>query len=237
MIYDFFTNLNQKQTKAMQKHIPDLSNITLSWNNFERRMAQILSIVFQPMFMPLITAWLLFNSHTYIDILSTPALRKFVYATLLLTMVILPVLIFGYLFQKKIITTYHIDKREERKYAFMVTIIFMILTYWIFSRVALPSIFYAMLIGGLISIIISALITLFWKISIHMMGVGGLVGSVAGLSYLLKVDLSPMIFLTILISGLTGFARLKLFAHTPAQVYSGFSLGILVMFFTVLMYN
>ena len=144
MIYDFFTNLNQKQTKAMQKLIPDLSNITLSWNNFERRMAQILSIVFQPMLMPLITAWLLFNSHTYIDILSTPALRKFVYATLLLTMVILPVLIFGYLFQKKIITTYHIDKREERKYAFMVTIIFMILTYWIFSRVALPSIFYAM---------------------------------------------------------------------------------------------
>jgi hypothetical protein len=217
----------------MQKFIPDLSNMTSSWNNFERRMAQILSIVFQPMVMPLLTAWMLFNSHTYIDFAANANMRKFVYATLLLTTVILPVMVFGYLFRKKIITTYHIDKREERKYAFVVTIFFMGLTYWIFSKVALPFIFYAMIIGGMISIIISALITLLWKISIHMMGVGGLVGSIAGLSYILKVDLTPMIFFSIFISGLTGFARLKLFAHTPAQVYWGFTLGIVVMFLTV----
>ncbi|MBX7181270.1 MAG: hypothetical protein K1X82_04080 [Bacteroidia bacterium] len=217
----------------MSQFIPDLSNMVSSWNNFERRMAQLLSIVFQPMFMPLLTAWMLFNSHTYIDFTSEPVVRKFVYLTLLLTTVILPVMVFGYLFRKKIITTYHIDKREERKYAFVVTIFFMGLTYWIFSQTSLPSIFYAMIIGGMISILISALITLLWKISIHMMGVGGLVGSVAGLSYLLKMDLSSMIYFSLFISGLTGFARLKLFAHTPAQVYWGFTLGIVVMFLTV----
>ena len=217
----------------MSQFIPDLSNMVSSWNNFERRMAQLLSIVFQPMFMPLLTAWMLFNSHTYIDFTSEPVVRKFVYLTLLLTTVILPVMVFGYLFRKKIITTYHIDKREERKYAFVVTIFFMGLTYWIFSQTSLPSIFYAMIIGGMISILISALITLLWKISIHMMGVGGLVGSVAGLSYLLKMDLSSMIYFSLFISGLTGFTRLKLFAHTPAQVYWGFTLGIVVMFLTV----
>jgi len=30
-------------------------------------------------------------------------------------------------------------------------------------------------------------------------------------------------------SGLTGFARLKLQAHTPAQIYSGFALGFLTI--------
>lgn len=217
----------------MSQFIPDLSNMVSSWNNFERRMAQLLSIVFQPMFMPLLTAWMLFNSHTYIDFTSESVVRKFVYLTLLLTTVILPVMVFGYLFRKKIITTYHIDKREERKYAFVVTIFFMGLTYWIFSKASLPAIFYAMIIGGMISIVISALITLLWKISIHMMGVGGLVGSIAGLSYLLKMDLSAMIYFSLFVSGLTGFARLKLFAHTPAQVYCGFTLGLVVMFLTV----
>ncbi len=206
----------------------------LSWNNFERRTAQVLSIVFQPMFMPLLTAWMLFNSHTYIEFAATTVLKRFVYATLLLNTVILPVIVFGILLNRKIITTYHIDKREERKYAFLVTIIFMLITYYIFQKVRLPGIFNAMIIGGMVSILISAIITLWWKISIHMMGVGGVVGSIAGLSMLVQTDLTAMIFFSIFISGLTGFARLKVFAHTPAQVYCGFTLGVVSMLVSVL---
>jgi hypothetical protein len=200
-------------------------------------MAQILSVVFQPMFMPLITVWFLFNSQTYIEFAATPALRKFVYATLLLNTVILPIVVFGFLFRRKIITTYHIDKREERKYAFVVTLFFMITTFFIFKQVQLPQIFYAMVIGGFFSILIAALITLTWKISIHLMGVGGVVGAVAGLSFILQADLSSWLFGTLLMAGLTGFARLKLFAHTPGQVYSGFLLGFSVMFLAILMIN
>jgi len=207
----------------------------LSWNNFERRSAQVLSIVFQPMFMPIITVWLLFNSHTYIEFVTTSAMRKFIYATLLLNLVILPIVVFGFLFRRKIITTYHIDKREERKYAFVVTLFFMLTTFFIFKQVQLPKIFYAMIVGGFVSVVISALITLSWKISIHMMGVGGLVGSIVGLSILLQADLTNMIFFTILVSGLTGFARLKLFAHTPGQVYCGFLLGLSVMISTIIL--
>lgn len=200
-----------------------------TWNNVERRMAQLLSIVFQPMFLPLMTVWMLFNSGTYIEFISPPAVRKFVYITLFLNMVILPLLIFAFLFRKKVITTYHIDKREERKYAFVVTLSFFVITYYIFRQVQLPSVFYSILYGGFVSVAIAAIITLVWKISIHMMGVGGLVGSVLGLSILTHTDLTQWLFLSLIISGLTGFARLKLFAHTPSQVYCGFTLGLTVM--------
>jgi len=39
-----------------------------------------------------------------------------------------------------------------------------------------------------------------------------------------------LIAVTILVSGLIGFARLKLQAHTPAQIYAGFILGFFTIF-------
>lgn len=82
----------------------------LTWNNFERRVAQVLSIVFQPMFMPLLTAYLLFNSHTYIEFAASSSLKRFIYATLLLNTVVLPIIVFGVLLNRKIITTHHMDR-------------------------------------------------------------------------------------------------------------------------------
>jgi len=50
------------------------------------------------------------------------------------------------------------------------------------------------------------------------------------LSYFLGTFYFGLIALSLLISGMTGFARLKLKEHTPAQVYAGFLVG----FFTIL---
>jgi membrane-associated phospholipid phosphatase len=43
------------------------------------------------------------------------------------------------------------------------------------------------------------------------------------------VDLAFYVILAALVCGLVGFARLKLKAHTPAQVYAGFFAGFLLM--------
>jgi membrane-associated phospholipid phosphatase len=40
----------------------------------------------------------------------------------------------------------------------------------------------------------------------------------------------PVVIPCLLIAGLLGYARLKLEAHTPAQVYSGFAIGLISMF-------
>ena len=44
------------------------------------------------------------------------------------------------------------------------------------------------------------------------------------------------IFMQGFCSGIIGFARLKLKAHTPMQVYSGFALGFLIEFLLMLLY-
>jgi membrane-associated phospholipid phosphatase len=42
-----------------------------------------------------------------------------------------------------------------------------------------------------------------------------------------QTDVKLFVIMAILIAGLTGSARIKLNAHTPAQVYTGFAAGLL----------
>ena len=72
-------------------------------------------------------------------------------------------------------------------------------------------------------------ISYFWKISAHLVGWGGLVGLILILSLRFNTDLMLFLILAILSSGFIGFARLKLEAHNPLQVYSGFLLGFVIM--------
>jgi membrane-associated phospholipid phosphatase len=58
-----------------------------------------------------------------------------------------------------------------------------------------------------------------------------------GLSYFLETYYFGLIALSLVISGLVGFARLKLGAHTPAQVYAGFGLGMFTILSLFLIYR
>lgn len=62
-----------------------------------------------------------------------------------------------------------------------------------------------------------------------MIGMGGFVGALIGVTQIIPVDLALWVMIGVFLSGLTGFARLKLNAHTPLQVYAGFLGGLLVM--------
>ncbi len=62
-----------------------------------------------------------------------------------------------------------------------------------------------------------------------MIAAGGMLGMILGLT-LLSIITNPIYLIAaILISGLIGFARLKLNAHTQAQVYAGLLSGISIM--------
>ncbi len=69
-------------------------------------------------------------------------------------------------------------------------------------------------------ILLLAIITRFWKISLHMSAIGGMSVLIFMASY--NALLLPFI---ILLSGLLGTSRLWLKAHDSAQVYLGFCLG------------
>jgi membrane-associated phospholipid phosphatase len=62
-----------------------------------------------------------------------------------------------------------------------------------------------------------------------MLGMGGLVGTFLGLALRYQVDALQLVSALVLLSGLVGYARLRLNAHTPAQVYAGFLSGVALL--------
>jgi membrane-associated phospholipid phosphatase len=195
----------------------------------EVRLAKIISIVLQPLLIPSYTLLVIFNLNNYIALIIPPQYRQIILGIVVVTTFLFPALFILILYRRRIIKTLHMDQREERIIPLLITAIFFFLAYNLIRRIQLDEIYLRLFLGSFISVVSALIISLFWKISMHMMGVGGLVGALIGVSQVIPVDLAFWVMIAVFLSGLTGFARLKLKAHTPMQVYAGFLGGILVM--------
>lgn len=139
---------------------------------------------------------------------------------------ILPAASIFFMIKLKLIESLEMHSSKERPIPLIIVALFFYATYHIFSELPVDTIFTLFILGATLLVLISLLINYFYKISLHMMALGGLLATLLGFSFLIHQDIRIYLFLIILISGLTGTARLKLEAHTPSQVYTGFLLGV-----------
>jgi len=195
----------------------------------EEKTAKIISIVFHPLLIPTFTTLILFNINSYISLLIPYGAKLLILAMIFITTFLFPLLFIVIMKRRGIIKTLQIETREERVYPFAITAIFYFISYNMVRQLQISEIYHLFLLGSTILIIIALLINFYSKISIHMIGVGGLLGFLIGLSLRTNTDLLVFIFLIILIAGIIGFARLKLSAHKPVQIYSGFIVGAFIM--------
>jgi membrane-associated phospholipid phosphatase len=187
------------------------------------------SVVFQPIFVPLYSLIILFNADTYITYAVQPEVKKFIYLITILNTVILPIGVFYYFYRAKLIETIHMHTAKERSLPFLTTIVFHLSTFYLFSKAPMPSLFPHLVLGAAISVATAFVINLKWKVSIHMLGMGGIVGTIIGLILRYQIDAIQLVMTLVLLSGIVGYSRLRLDAHTPLQVYVGFILGTLIL--------
>lgn len=191
------------------------------------KTARFISIVFHPLLMPTYAILMLFNINShYLHVL------PFNYKLILLGFVslftfILPAASIFFMVKLKLIESLEMHSSKERPIPLIIVALFFYATYHIFSELPVDTIFTLFILGATLLVLISLLINYFYKISLHMMALGGLLATLLGFSFLIHQDIRLYLFLIILISGLTGTARLKLEAHTPSQVYTGFLLGVI----------
>ncbi|MCF8256077.1 MAG: phosphatase PAP2 family protein [Flavobacteriales bacterium] len=197
--------------------------------SFGKRSAQLLSVVFQPIFIPFYTMLLLFNAETFITYAISPEVRQFVYGVVLINAIMLPTAVFLFLIRKGVIQSMHMHTAAERTIPFLTVIVFQLSTYALFLKLPMPSLIPDLVLAGVISVGVALVINLRWKVSIHMLGMGGLVGTFIGLAVRYQVDAQHLLMALIVLSGLVGYARLRLNAHTPAQVYVGFMIGVAIL--------
>lgn len=201
----------------------------------EKKLAMAISVIFQPIFVPLYSLIILFNADTYITYAVQPEVKKFIFLITLLNTVILPMGVFYYFYRAKLIESFQMHTAKERSLPFLSTLVFHMSTFYLFTKAPMPSLFQNLVMGAAISVSTAFVINLKWKVSIHMLGMGGIVGTFIGMVLRYQVNAVPLVMALVILSGIVGYARLKLNAHTPLQVYVGFVLGTVIMTGAVVM--
>lgn len=196
---------------------------------FEGAIARLFSAVFHPLVMPTVGMIILFQLNTYIRFSISDPARHFLLVVMFLNTALAPLLSVYLLRRSKIVSLMSLEDRQDRLLPLLIASLFFIFTYYLLKQLSLPSLIYYYVMGAAILVLTSLMITFRWKISLHMVSLGGFTGFLISTALLLKTDMAWLIMLCFLVSGAVGTSRLILKAHSQAQVYTGYLLGMAVM--------
>jgi membrane-associated phospholipid phosphatase len=194
----------------------------------KKQLAVAVSVLFHPMLMPLLGLFLIFNSGTHISFVPHNY-RLMAYLIVLGTSCLLPLSLVPLMLQFKLIENLRMETRKERIIPVFSTGLFYILGFYLLRQLGLPAFIYQFVFGSLIALFAALAITLFWKISLHLVGIGGVTGAVVALSLIMGLGITPVLVALFWVAGITASARLYLGAHTPLQTLAGFLLGFIIV--------
>jgi membrane-associated phospholipid phosphatase len=122
------------------------------------------------------------------------------------------------------------EKREQRGLPLLFTgVCYVVMAYMLHRTSSFDPIFYFVMAIMAASVFLTYIISLFWKVSAHSVGMGGSLGLLLVLNRMApEAHLLFPIALVLMLSGAVMSARLALHVHTPAQVYAGFGSGLLL---------
>jgi membrane-associated phospholipid phosphatase len=197
--------------------------------NTKNVFPKLISCFFHPLLLPTFGLFLVF--HISELGLWSPAFntRLALYSLTFSLTFVLPLLSILFLYKIKYIPSLELHTREERKLPYLTAAFFYFCQSYLMMHLEVPALIKASMLGATVLIVSTTIVNLFWKISAHMVGIGGLCGMIIAISSRLQVNLHYLLMGLFILSGLIAFSRLKLNEHTPGQVYGGFLLGILIL--------
>ena len=183
--------------------------------------------------MPLITIFLSLKTVPNIG-LAINSTEVF-YLIIILSTIILPLCSILLLKNLELVSSLEMTNRKERPLPLLITAISIIFGYYFINDVLIffPLLLRNEILGAIFLIVAASFISRYWKISLHMLGIGGVVGVLLSLNFLFG-NLSNLLIIFVLASGVLGYARLKEKAHSKTQIYTGFIIGVFVEVFCVL---
>lgn len=191
------------------------------------RIAKVLSLIFHPLWMPLIIYLLVRWLDPYY--IGQTQADNFV-ILLLLVNIVAPALSILIMIKYGMLSSIELRDRKERFGPYLLVIFYYILSYTMlkWQGPILPQEVFSFFVSVILSLIVSLSINMIWKISVHLLAQGGVFGTLLALNSLHKSDINVFLMISALAAGLTAYSRLKLNAHTHGQVYAGFILGVVM---------
>lgn len=195
----------------------------------DKALPNVLSFVFHPLLMPVAgTMFILFCSGLYITMLPVKA-KEIILLIVGIGTLGLPVALLFFYWMHRWITNFYVSERRERILPLVLTAVFYYIAYRVLHSLHTPFLIQKFVLASTIAVGLASLISMWWKISLHGVGIGGFTGMLAALATF-STALLPAMLVAVIISGVVGYARIRLNAHTPAQYYAGVLLGCGVMF-------
>ena len=189
-------------------------------------LAKIISIVFHPLLITVYGILIIFSAPTLIGYIPF-TVKKILLIIIVINNLFLPLSLIPYFKFRNIISSWFIEKRQERIVPLLTTSFFYSVTGFITFRFHIPEFIKSFLITVAFLAISVTVINFWWKISIHSTGAGALAALVVILSIKMHTPLIWFLIAVILTAGLIMSARLWLNSHTPREVWTGFLLGFL----------
>ncbi|MBS1779238.1 MAG: hypothetical protein JST70_07910 [Bacteroidetes bacterium] len=198
-----------------------------------RFFANVASFVFHPVFMPTVLLCLLYilapSSFVGFSIQNFNTALAIIAINTLFFPLITVLLLKGLGFIQSI----YMHDAKDRIIPLIATMIFYFWAYLvfknrIFKEVDTPFILRVMLLGNFWGVILLFMVNIFYKASMHTSAAGGFLGVMIVLLMINPVNMVLPLFVSLLICGIIGTARLLTGAHKPAEIWVGYGLGIIV---------
>ncbi len=188
------------------------------------KLSKFISFAFHPILMPTYAILLLFAfSPLFSEFMSIKQKTQIIKLAVVFTF-LLPIFSVIILKKFKIVSSFYMENQKERKWPLLIAISSYYLLFRMFEFLYIHPIIIKLVLGAILILFLAVIISNFWKISLHMLGIGGVFGAFLAFQYLFGGKLF-LIILLLLCSGLVAYARINENAHTLKQVYLGFLVG------------
>ncbi|SEW12032.1 hypothetical protein SAMN05428988_2247 [Chitinophaga sp. YR573] len=197
-----------------------------------RAVATVISYITHPLFIPLIITFLIVRSLPEYFVAFAHSSKRFQYDTLYIRVltisIFFPVLTLMLARSLKFVESIQMHTQRDRIIPYVACTIYYFWAFYAFKREGVtPPFFNAFFLGVFLAVVLSMVGNTYAKISMHTTGWGGVIGLLLMLMTGMHMNVSFPLVVTILIAGVVATARLILSAHTPAEIYTGFIIGIL----------
>jgi len=197
-------------------------------------MAKTVSIIFTPFYWPIfgLLFLLLFSRMSQIPF----SIKLQIVVIVYLFTILFPTLLIRFYRKYNGWSHFQLGNKERRMIPYIISIIFYFSCYYILNFFHTAHFMSIILILAIIIQIFCAIINVWWKISTHTAGIGGITGAIYFFSLYFNFNLMWWLCLFILVGGLVGSSRMILRQHSLSQVivgyFSGFMLTLGVLFYS-----
>ncbi|MBQ8593561.1 MAG: hypothetical protein IJ467_04620 [Bacteroidaceae bacterium] len=186
--------------------------------------ARVLSLICNPLVIPFL-GFVMLLTFSYLSIL--PASYKFTLLSMVLSFTLLIPLVSIWVYRKlDKQRMYDLNIKANRVMPYCLIIFSYLSCLFTMSRMNIPPCLSGVIVSSLVSIVICALVNMFWKISVHMAGMGQLIGGIISFSVIFYYNPVWWLCLFILLAGAEGTSSIIVRQHTLSQVLVGGAVGL-----------